>query len=181
MNLSNYIAVINNDYIKEFPNRKVRIKETDPSAKLRSVDICGFQSESNIVYSFDKQPPLSNYISPDSGYRKKCDAVVLTSYEGIDYLLFIELKSKNFSERDILDKFKSSRCFMDYIDSILKRFHNDNLLNECERRLIVFYQPRLNKTSTNAKLQPYRRIGNALKIPYTVPILLKQILNRQVS
>ncbi len=178
MNLSNYQAVINRDYYKLHPDRRVTIKETDPSASLRSVDIIGFQGYTNIVYSFDKKPPLSAYISKNGGYRKKCDAVVLTNYDGVDYLLFIELKSGKIKKTDIEDKFNSSECFMDYIDSILKRFHDDQLLSKCKQRFIVFYQPpRLNKTPTNARPQPYGRIGKALKIPYTIPILLKKILN----
>jgi len=67
---------------------------------------------------------------------------------------------------------------MDYVDSILKRFHDDQLLSKCKRRFIVFYQPpRLNKTPTNAKPQRYKMIDNALIIPYAGPVSLKKILN----
>jgi hypothetical protein len=182
VNLSNYIAVINNEYIKQYPERKVRIKETDRSAELKIVEITGFQSETNVVFSFDDKPPLSDYISPNGGYRKRCDAVVLTKYDDVDYLLFIELKSKKLKHLDIENKFKSSKCFIDYIDSVLKDFHSDNLLNKCQKRFIVFCQPPLlHKTPTNIKPLPHKKIGDAICIPYTGCISLKQILNRQVN
>ncbi|MCF7810425.1 hypothetical protein K9N50_05510 [bacterium] len=182
MDLSNYQAVINHKYLKQYPERKVRIKETDRSAQLKIVEITGFQSETNVVFSFDEKPPLSDYISCDGGYRKRCDAVIITNYNDANYLLFIELKSKSIKRLDIENKFKSSECFINYIDSILKCFHSDNLLDSCQKRFIVFCQPPpLNKTPTNAKPQHYRKIGNAICIPYTGSVLLKQILNRQVN
>jgi len=72
VNLSNYQAVINNKYTWQYPDRRVRIKETDPSTELKHVDIYGFQNRSNIVYSFDnKHYPLSDYISNIGGYQKR--------------------------------------------------------------------------------------------------------------
>jgi len=44
------------------------------------------------------------------------------------YLLFIEMKSASLNKDRISKQFASSLCFMNYCDSIMKRFHKRDLI-----------------------------------------------------
>ncbi len=160
--------------------RRFEFRETDKNSKLKKVENMGFATESAVKFSFDGKKELSPYLSQSGNHLKACDAVVLAEIDDQNYLLFIEMKSESPDKDKICRQFASSLCFMDYCDSIMKRFHKSDLIAKCKKRFVVFYKALpMPKTTT----QYIQKTGhqhdcpdNPLFFPYNKPVRINRIL-----
>jgi len=119
-------------------NNSFYIKETDPSAKCRRIDLLKFESQSNFfAFALDSSSvkcgtsqKISPFFTNKKGLDKGNDALIFTRIKDNDYVFICELKDGG-KVKDFIPQFKSSTCFIEYIKSILKRFYGiktDNLI-----------------------------------------------------
>lgn len=119
----------------ESKNHCLEITEGDSQAVLKKVTIESFQNPS-YMFVLDAKPKEC-YCIADGPQKKVCDAIIATTYDKKDYLIFAELKSEFVNKDDIIVKFKSSECFLDYCYSILKKLYNVNI-SDINKRFVVF-------------------------------------------
>jgi hypothetical protein len=155
---------------------RIILEETDPSAKLKSIQIKNV-SENAVLIKMDdillinkkrydqlkkickdKKSKLTDFkpfehsvIKNLNGAQKCCDYILIDNLENNAHIFFIELKSKKYLDKEIDQQFKGAECLIDYFDSILKKFQGKNLFNCLKRRYIVFSIKKLNKTTTKYK------------------------------
>ena len=99
------------------------IKENDANAKCRRIDLLQFESE-DVTFGFKldlkKINKISQYFENGQGADKGNDAIIFTTIKGQQYVFICELKDGG---RGYIAQFKSSSCFVDYLNSILKRIY----------------------------------------------------------
>ncbi len=141
------------DIAEKNGRRFARLKENDPSAKLKKVDIYDIP-QGSILIKVDEYCTLPDTIFKDNeGQRKRCDYVLVSSINGNNLILFIELKSANIRKADVERQFKGAECIIDYCDAALNRFHNQSdLLKGHKKRFVIFYYIPLNKKPTRQKI-----------------------------
>jgi hypothetical protein len=108
--------------------RNVTVPETDPGAKLKKVILEGFANEVKFMAFKLGSPKLrmSQYLSKSQKkINKGCDAVIAAEISGNKYIFFCELKSD--SPKGYKDQFLSSHAFVDYIDSLIRKFYELSL------------------------------------------------------
>ncbi len=138
------------------------IKEDDPSAKCRRVTLTNFDSEST-TFGFEldckhrnikckNMQKKSPYLKDGKGYDSGNDAVIFANLNGNDYIFIIDLKD-NSNNRDKLKQLKSSTCFVDYLKSILKIFHQKNI-DRIKPIYIIFSEHGNNLRATGGKKTP---------------------------
>ena len=141
--------------------RNVTVKEAGQSAKLKGIILEGFTNEDKfLAFKLDhKNLRLSQYLSQSQDkINKGCDAVIAAEINGNGYIFFCELKSD--SPKKYEDQFISSHAFVDYIDSLIKRFYKRSL-EEFKKIYVLFTSKRLNKTTVYPTAQkPYTRLKN---------------------
>jgi len=127
------------------------IAETGKQATLKSVnlvsvgsnaigikfDLCGFPGEKVFLAGYEM--------------HRACDAIIFCQLDHEGFVLCCELKSSEPSYHAAASQFSSAHCFTDYIDSILKQYHNLSIHN-WKRRYFLFH--------------------NAGKTPLTIPPLV---------
>ena len=159
---------------------RFEFRETGKNSKLKKVEIMGFATESAVRFSFDGKKELSPYLSHSGNHLKACDAVLLAEIDDQKYLFFIEMKSESLNKDRICRQFASSLCFMDYCDSIVKRFYKRDLIPKCKKRFVVFYKaPPMSKTKTQyiqKTGQQHDCPDNPLFFPYNKPVRINRIL-----
>lgn len=133
------------------------IKETDRLAKCKRVDLLKFESK-DTFFSFEldsdkvkcgKAQKISPFFENKKGLDKGNDAIIFTTLKEKQYIFICELKDGG-KPRDFIPQFKSSKCFIDYLKSILKTFHNINIDN-ITIKYIVFSTVAKQLTATNGK------------------------------
>ncbi|MDR1289995.1 MAG: hypothetical protein LBK06_02215 [Planctomycetaceae bacterium] len=139
------------------------LKEDDICAKLKEVKIIKVPDNS-ILIKMD-YGNANDIFRSEKGQRRRCDYLLITDRSNKrnrgnkKILLFVELKSKTFSDIAIAQKFHASECLFDYILSMLNHFHKiDFELGECKKRFVLFHQMHINKnpvhpTKKNGKTQ----------------------------
>jgi hypothetical protein len=141
--------------------RNVTVKETGPGAKLKGVILEGFTNEDKfLAFKLDhKNLRLSQYLSQSQEkINKGCDAVIAAEINGNGYIFFCELKSD--SPKKYEDQFLSSHAFVDYIDSLIKKFYKLSL-GEFKKIYVLFTSKRLHKSTVYPPAQrPHTRLNN---------------------
>lgn len=159
-------------------NSHVTVTEEDTSATLKKITLCGL-SKSMIVILPDKGSiikdqrdkivttcisPLLRKSNPENpnDHNKACDAVAIRENTNNSYdILYIELKSGSTSRAEA--QFKSTTCFVMYINELLKTFHDaDFKINK--QQYIIFTlksRPRINKQPT----RPSRNTSSSYDTP----------------
>lgn len=140
--------IINEEVIIPFnmEKRNVIIKETSPDAKLKKIILKGFTNEDKFMAFKLGSPKLrmSQYLSKSQEkINKGCDAVIAAEIRGNDYIFFCELKSD--SPKGYREQFLSSHAFVDYIDSLIDKFHKLSL-REFKKIYVLFTSRPLPKT-----------------------------------
>jgi hypothetical protein len=142
-------------------NQTAILKENDTCTKLSEVKIIGVPDDS-IFIKIDYGDEYKMFRS-ENGQRRRCDYLIIADKnknnknDSNRILLFIEMKSTNFQRNEIDEKFRASECLLDYIVSMLKRFHNINLEpDQCKKRFVVFHNKRIDKTP----IHPPKEIGS---------------------
>ena len=154
-----------------------KLREQSPNAKLNKVDISGV-SNGAILIKLDKYEQPGSLFNDHRGQRQRCDYVLFTMFNGRGFALFIEIKSLKIKKAEYIRQFKGAECVIDYCHSALKRFHDhDQLLNNFEKRFVVFYKPRIAKKRTrHIKPSNGKNRENALLYPDPFKPPLKSLL-----
>lgn len=134
---------------------KAELREDDSSAKLRRVDITNVPVDSMLIKMDDKATEPNTLFLEDAGQRMRCDYLLITkTNSGRKILLFIEIKSNTVDSEKVIQKFHASECLLDYIESMLGRFHHcHEIFNRYEKRFVLFQTRNLPKKAT----RPARR------------------------
>ncbi|MDR3555651.1 MAG: hypothetical protein P4L55_12915 [Syntrophobacteraceae bacterium] len=124
------------------------LKEDAPESKLKTVRIFDV-SPNSVLINLDKFEQPKTLLKGGRGQRQRCDYVLLSIWQGTPIMLFVEMKSGTAQDSEIQRQFKGAECIMDFCNSVLKRFHDqDDFLGRFLKRFIVFYKPRLAKQRT---------------------------------
>lgn len=102
----------------------IKIKECDPSAKLKAIAIDTFKKDDSFfAFTLDVKDykQLSLYINREN-YNKGCDGVVVLLREDKIYVLLCELKSGRSKPKDYANQLKSSEAYLFYIFQALEVF-----------------------------------------------------------
>ena len=102
-------------------NKKVILLE--PEATDSKITISQIPDDAIIIKCDQFKAPKSIF-KGNSGECKRCDYILLFSYQSKNYALFIEMKRGNRSSSAIKQQLIGGRCFLDYCCAILKHFHN---------------------------------------------------------
>lgn len=131
----------------------VKIKENDPSAKLKTVNISA-QNGDWFVFDPDKGRGKAALMSPllavGSSYQhhRACDAVIVVLKDTVLKLIFIDLKSA--SPSCYTGQFQSTRQFTKYLLGLLNEFQGI-YFRTIEERFILFHTARTQKILLNKK------------------------------
>lgn len=149
--------IVQIDFPKKSGRSIAKIKECDTGAKLKEVEVYDILSGS-VLIRLDKCRQPDSIFKETLGQRKRCDYVLVSHHNNIDFILFIELKSNRLGRLKIVQQFKGAECLIDYCDAALNRFHNQqDLLKGHKKRFIVFYKKLVNKRPTKYPPPPPRK------------------------
>jgi hypothetical protein len=109
---------------KQASLKKINIVSVGPDAFALKLDECGFPGQKAFVAQHDM--------------HRACDAVIFCVVGGEPFILCIELKSSEPNRNDIAQQFRSAHCLLDFLDSLLKNYHNLSLAN-WPRRYFLFH------------------------------------------
>ncbi len=131
---SNFISSKKKKGKKTFSINLVEDENEEKEDTLREVTIIGFD-EIYFAIKYDKYPFIHGNSNSESkkslliekDIRKKCDYIIWAKLDGQKIVLLIELKSKK--NKDTLSKFKSSKLFLEYFNSILKEYYDKKIIN----------------------------------------------------
>lgn len=105
----------------------VILKEHDPHAKLRTVQIYNVPKDTLLINLHNVNPEvwLKGLLEASSGLGllKCCDYVLLSVHD----MIFIELKSRNPVMSEVKKQLKSGTCLFTYCSSVLGQFYNINI------------------------------------------------------
>lgn len=129
-----------------------RLRETDPSAGLKAVDIRGVSKDA-VLLKMDVGAPPADMLRKELGQRCRCDYVLLTEFQGVRYLVYIDLKTSaggRLPKGGLEKQFRGARCMLVYLDAIIDVFHKRRGFFKSfdEQRYVAFYKPRLYKMPT---------------------------------
>ncbi len=142
------------------------LKEKGEDAKLKHVELLDIH-ENSILLNIDEVDPPNSLFKWDRGQRRRCDYILIFHHKITKYIIYIELKSTDFSKQKIEQQFKGAQCLIDYCSSVLKRFHEcENLFDQYEERFVLFYHYSGKKRPT--KYDPPKNC--APDRPYKYPI-----------
>jgi hypothetical protein len=126
----------------------VRLKELDPDAKLKEVDVYDL-SDDAVVIKIDQKDKTDSIFKGNRGEKKRCDYAIFTLIGDKGIILFIEIKSGTIKKSKIEDQFKGGLCVLAYIEETLNQFFDrSNYFQDCERFFVVFYRKNIDKKPT---------------------------------
>ena len=131
----------------------VKIKEGDPSAKLKTVNILAPNGDW-FVFDPDKGRGKAALMSPllavggGHQHHRACDAVIVVLTNGVLRLIFIDLKSA--SPSGYSGQFQSTRQFTRYLLGLLSEFHGLSFPS-VEERFVLFHTSDAKKVLLNKK------------------------------
>lgn len=98
-------------------------------------DVCA----GSVLFGFHKASPIPSLIkeNKNAGYHKKCDYALFTVVTGCPTVFFIEMKTTNFKEDEVICQLKSAACMVDYITGFARRFLDINQV-AFQERFVVF-------------------------------------------
>lgn len=130
-----------------------KIKESDPSAKLKTVNISA-QNGDWFVFNPDKNRGKAALMSPllavggNHQHHRACDAVIVVLKNTVLKLIFIDLKSDSPSR--YTGQFQSTRQFAKYLLGLLSEFHGISF-KTVEERFILLHTAKTKKVLLNKK------------------------------
>jgi hypothetical protein len=87
--------------------------------------------------------------------RRACDAVIFCLVNDEPYILCIELKTSEQTRKDVTEQFQSAHCLLDFLDSVLRTYHQTSLKNWSRRYFLIY-----NKGKENSPKPPLMDIAN---------------------
>lgn len=172
-------VIVNGCYVSNTTNPTIELVENKNRNKRGTLSKVVIKKAHNSVwFTVDRRSKKwSPYLTDTNGFQKRCDYVIMNNMDGHLIIIFIELKSLNVSKEEMLEKFKATECFMDYCESIAKRFFNGTVMRGCEKRFVVFYlAPSMFKTPSWPKLSNHNKPEKAKLIANHRITSLKQLL-----
>lgn len=140
-------------------DNSLHIREADKSAKCVRIDLLKFESETQtFAFELDSKNiryrgihKISPYFENGKGLDKGNDALIFTKIRDKNYLFICELKDGG-KPSDFIPQFKSSKCFVKYLKSILKEFYKINIDNIVIKYLVFSkVSPQITPTSGKYK------------------------------
>lgn len=172
-------AIVRECAVSTTTNSSIELVENQNRNKRGSLSkvVIG-KAHGSVWFSVDRRGKhWSPYLTDANGFQKRCDYVIMNNTGGKVKMLFVELKSLDVTEEKLTEKFRATECFMDYCESISKRFFSRSILSSCEKRFVVFYlAPSLTKTPTRPKSSSHDKPENAKFIANPHKTKLKQLL-----
>lgn len=136
-------SLLNSEKIVIVSDSTIKITEPGREASLKHINIVSAGKDA-IVLKFDHCGfPGSKIFTQTHDIHKACDAIAFCLVEGNPYILCIELKSSEPNQNEVTRQFNSSQCFLDFLNSILKRYENLSI-ESWSRRYFLFHDQ--NKT-----------------------------------
>jgi hypothetical protein len=102
--------------------------------------------EIHFVLKLDQASP-SNLFNGYKGENRRCDYVISTHLNQTNYLIFIELKSKELRDEEIQEKFDASNCVISYATKLLEKFYHQQTPRFETRFVLLYLAPSVRKTS----------------------------------
>lgn len=136
------------------------LEESDPSARTPKIQLTGIPRDSILLKIDNVQEGKATditqpfFLANGKHLRHRCDYVLLTHLNNIDTVVFFELKSKNFKDCEVIGKFKTSACLLNFIASVSESFfsHAISFLpcpNIACRYVLIYVPDKPLKTSKN--------------------------------
>ncbi len=142
------------------------IKEDDPSAKCRRVELLGLETpETTLCFELDSKKikcdnkhKLSPYFNDGKNLDKGNDAILFTQINSNNYIFIIELKDDSTNSK-LVRQLKSSTCFVDYLKSILKNIYDVNISNIVPIYLVYSEHGNNLRSTGNSRSKPKNFMG----------------------
>ncbi len=116
------------------------------ASNLRSVTIKGIE-EFYFALKLDREKHkfLGTLFNEVSNIRKACDAVIFCRIKDKKYIFLVELKSEDADH--IPEKIKSTKAFLDYLNSIVSKYYQIDLHEFT--RISILFDRKVNKGKPN--------------------------------
>jgi len=135
------------------------------------------KAHESVWFSVDRNKKWSPYLTDANGIQRRCDYVIINAVDGTATILFVELKSTNIGRDELYEKFRATECFIDYCDSIARKFFGRSITKGCKKRFVVFYlAPSIAKTPTRPITSNYDRPDNPRYVANPNRPKLKQLM-----
>lgn len=116
------------------------IKEDEPESKIKKIKISS-EEQNAVCFKLDcrKQKVASNYINNTvEGLASGCDCIIFYSENGKNLIIFVELKSNNFRDENVSNKYKASKSFSKYLLSLNEEFYRFKTLPDPDLKFVLF-------------------------------------------
>ena len=117
---------------------KASVTLKEPQSPTSKVKIYGLPLDAIVI-------KVDNFKSPDTiltekkGQRKRADYIIVANKNGKKSILYIEMKTTNDGNKNIIKQLKGSVCFVGYCKGIAKEFWNEEkFLSEYHPRFVCF-------------------------------------------
>ena len=127
-------------------NSILTIAEKHKQASLKNINIVGVGQNALALKLDECGFPGNNIFNAQHPMHRACDAVAFCVVGGEPYVLCCELKSSEPTRREATEQFRSAHCFLNYLDSLLKTYH-DQTIERWPRRYFVFHDAAKNPLS----------------------------------
>lgn len=132
----NESAKVNLKSKKDSDKAFVTLKE--PQSPTSEVTIYGLPLNT-IVIKVDKFKSPDTILTENKGQRKRADYIIVANKNGKKNILYIEMKTTNDGNKNIIKQLKGSVCFVGYCKEIAKEFWNEKqFLSEFHPRFVCF-------------------------------------------
>lgn len=145
-------ALLNSNKIQTVNQAVLRIEERNKSATMKLIEIEGVGATAFSIKYDECGFPGQNLFAPHPELHRGCDSVTFCELEGQPYILCFELKSSEPSRHDVAQQFRSAQCFLEYLETLLKTYHNVDSISNWPRRYYVFH----NQDATPLSKRPSR-------------------------
>ncbi|MBC8473128.1 MAG: hypothetical protein H8D56_27025 [Planctomycetes bacterium] len=171
-------AIVEQCSISTTTNPSIKLVEAKNKSKPNTLSQVTIEkAHDSVWFSVDRKKKWSSYLADAQGIQKRCDYVIINAVDGTTTILFVELKSANIEKDELYEKFRAKECFIDYCDSIARKFFGRSITKGCKKRFVVFYlAPSIAKTPTRPITSNYDRPNNPRYFPNPNRPKLKQLI-----
>ncbi len=130
-----------------------RITLTEPQMPQSSVEIVNVPSDL-IAVNLDDNFHLDSIFQSETGrgFCKRSDYLLISVQHRC--ALFLEMKTSNASSSDLRKQFQGGECFLDFCDSIVKSFFDEDFLSNYVKRFAALLDTVTAKRPTQEKRPP---------------------------
>jgi hypothetical protein len=178
-------ALLNPAKVQACEDSKLTIKESDPKATLKRVEIV---SVGAAAYSLEYDKchfPGNELFAPHANLHRACDAIAFCEVDNDPYILCCELKSTEPDRKEVAEQLRNAECFLSYLDTLLQnypdKYQQTHSIKNWPRRYFVFH----NQRSAPVPKRPSRDLPNndvplnAMFVPYNgSSILARKLLGK---